>query len=257
MVDVDLQVAAAIGLVVVALALLVSAWFGRALGLIGLAIILTLTCAIAAVVDTPFEGGVGDRAYHPTTFADLESEYRLAIGNLRVDLRDAPLPVGITEITTSLAIGELHVVVPTDVTVVVHAEAGAGQVTVFGSSDDGLSAERDETVRVAGARRLELDARTGAGNLVVERQRVMTRHRFDPFAFIAGALFLALAVGFLLDAVDAWDADPRWIGPVLLITFGLAGLLTTVGRQLRARRARPQRAITTRPAPKLPTAGRP
>ena len=64
----------------------------------------------------------------------------------------------------------------------------------------------------------------------------MTRHRFDPFAFIAGALFLALSVGFLLDGTDAWDVNARWIGPAVLMTFGLAGLITTVGRQVRTRR---------------------
>ena len=59
-----------------------------------LAILLTLVCGVAAVVDTPFEGGVGDRAYRPQRVADLESEYRLAIGNLRLDLRDVPFLAG-------------------------------------------------------------------------------------------------------------------------------------------------------------------
>ena len=61
----------------------------------------------------------------------------------------------------------------------------------------------------------------------------MTRHRLDVFPLCAGVLFIALAVGFLLDGLDVWDVDASWVGPVLLIAFGLAGVLTTVGRHTR------------------------
>ena len=61
----------------------------------------------------------------------------------------------------------------------------------------------------------------------------MTRHRLDVFSLCAGMLFMALAIGFLLDGLDVWNADASWIVPVLLIVFGLAGVLTTVGRHTR------------------------
>jgi hypothetical protein len=59
----------------------------------------------------------------------------------------------------------------------------------------------------------------------------MQRHRVDVFAFGAGLLFLLLAAGFLLDALDVWDADVAWLPPALLIVFGLAGVLATVTRR--------------------------
>ena len=61
----------------------------------------------------------------------------------------------------------------------------------------------------------------------------MTRHRLDVFPLCAGVLFMALAIGFLLDGLDVWNAHASWVIPVLLIVFGLAGVLTTVGRYTR------------------------
>jgi hypothetical protein len=58
----------------------------------------------------------------------------------------------------------------------------------------------------------------------------MKRHRLDVFALCAGVFFVALAVGFLLDGLDAWDMNVAWIGPILLIVLGLGGVLSTLGR---------------------------
>ena len=167
--DVDIEVAGAIALGVVAATLILSAWYGRALGLVSLAVLLTVVCGVAAIVDTPFKGGVGDRSYLPVSARELQPEYRLAIGNLRLDLRAVPLRAGTTTVTASVAIGELHVIVPTDVSVDVHAEAGVGQVDVFGIASSGFSAERNDSVRVVSTRTLRLELRTGAGHVMVER----------------------------------------------------------------------------------------
>ena len=175
--DVDLEVAGAIALGIVGTGLVVSAWFGRARGLVPLAILITIALGVVALIDTPLEGGIGDRSYRPASVRELEDEYRLAIGTMQLDLRDAPLRVGITDVTASVGIGELHVLVPADVTVEVHAEAGVGRVAVFGAAEGGVAVERDDTARPpgetsgagTGARVLRLDLRTGIGDLNVER----------------------------------------------------------------------------------------
>ena len=77
----------------------------------------------------------------------------------------------------------------------------------------------------------------------------MTRHRLDVFPLCAGVLFMALAIGFLLDGLDVWDADASWIVPVLVIVFGLAGVLTTVGRHTRPRSVTPPAGPESAPAP--------
>ena len=77
----------------------------------------------------------------------------------------------------------------------------------------------------------------------------MTRHRLDVFSLCAGVLFMALAIGFLLDGLDVWNADASWIVPVLLIVFGLAGVLTTVGRHTRPRSMPPTTGPESAPPP--------
>jgi hypothetical protein len=58
----------------------------------------------------------------------------------------------------------------------------------------------------------------------------MTRHRIDVFALCAGLFFVLLAVGFVLDGLDTWDMDVGRVGPLVLITLGLAGVLSTLMR---------------------------
>lgn len=57
----------------------------------------------------------------------------------------------------------------------------------------------------------------------------MRTHRFDPLSFVFGAVFVALAVLALTDAVVLGVQDLRWIGPGVLVVIGLV-LLATAGR---------------------------
>jgi hypothetical protein len=46
----------------------------------------------------------------------------------------------------------------------------------------------------------------------------------NPGAIVAGILFTALGLIFLVDRVASVNLDVRWIWPVLLIGLGVAGL---------------------------------
>ena len=63
----------------------------------------------------------------------------------------------------------------------------------------------------------------------------MKRHRLDLFALCSGIVFLAVAIGFFLDAVDVWNAQLVWLPPVLLIAIGIVGAVTTLTRPARTR----------------------
>ena len=56
----------------------------------------------------------------------------------------------------------------------------------------------------------------------------MKRHPFDVVAMVWGVLFLAVAVGVVLDEVVGLTVQLRWLIPVGLIVVGLAGVLTAV-----------------------------
>lgn len=56
----------------------------------------------------------------------------------------------------------------------------------------------------------------------------MKRHPLDVVAMVWGALFLAAAVGVVLDEVVGLTVQLRWLIPVGLIVVGLAGVLTAI-----------------------------
>jgi phage shock protein PspC (stress-responsive transcriptional regulator) len=153
-------------------ALVLSTWFGRARGLVPLGIVLLIATIPAATIDVPLTGGTGYHHYVPTTRAELRSTYEMGIGRLDVDLREVPLLGRTTRLRAQLGIGNLVVDVPSTVTVVVSAHAGAGAVLLFGANNGGWPAQQTRTVEGTRPGELDLDLRVGAGAVQV--------HRFDP-----------------------------------------------------------------------------
>ena len=134
---------------------------------IALAFVLVAAAIFAAVFHVHVGNGIGDRTYDVTGVSDLRSEYKLGIGDLRVDMRDVQLPVGVTPLRMRVDVGRLVLVVPHNAALRVHSEADVGSVNLLGRSVDGR--EIDRGVDEAGKRVLDLDAHVGAGSLHVER----------------------------------------------------------------------------------------
>jgi len=134
---------------------------------IALAFVLVAAAIFAAVFHVHVGNGIGDRTYDVTALSDLRSEYKLGIGDLRVDMRDVQLPVGVTPLRMRVDVGRLVLVVPHNAALRVHSEADVGSVNLLGRSVDGR--EIDRGVDESGKHVLELDAHVGAGSLHVER----------------------------------------------------------------------------------------
>ena len=141
-------------------------WLGAAVGAT-LAVVLVAAAIFAAVFHVHVGNGIGDQTYEVTTLGDLHPDYKLGIGDLRVDLSGVQLPVGVTHLKTRVDVGRVVVVVPRDVALRVHSEADLGTVSVLGQSGDGRKVDR--SVDQTGRRVLELDAHVGAGSVHVER----------------------------------------------------------------------------------------
>jgi len=93
-----------------------------------------------AVSGVPLRGGIGDSHWEPTAAAQVHRQYRLAIGNLTVDLRNVVFPAGTTHVTATVGIGHVEVDIPPGPSVSVTAHSGVGHVQVFGQNDSGFSA---------------------------------------------------------------------------------------------------------------------
>jgi phage shock protein PspC (stress-responsive transcriptional regulator) len=134
---------------------------------VALALVLVAATIFAAVVHVHLGNGIGDRTYDVTTAGDLRPEYKLGIGDLRVDMRDVQLPVGVTHLRMRVDVGRLVLVVPHDAALRVRTDADFGTVGLLGTSTDGR--EIDRSVDEPGTRVLDVDAHVGAGSLHVER----------------------------------------------------------------------------------------
>ena len=162
-----------LGALVVAIGGLVAAGAatGRSVGaVIGLGLLLGAVLALVVAIRVPVFAGIGDRVEHPGSVTQVHSKYELGIGDFNVNLADVALPAGETRVKTTLGIGDLTVHVPKNVAVEVDGRAGAGEVVIFGHTDDGTSIH--DHVRDAGTvqgRRLVLDAHVGFGRLEVVR----------------------------------------------------------------------------------------
>lgn len=162
-------------LIVIGVALAVSAPRERHGGLVVVGVILTVLLALVStgegVLDLPLSGGIGERDYRPQSTAMLADEYRLGIGELIVDLTAVTFPEGDTRIEASVTLGSLTVILPPDIAVHVEGRATAGEVTIFETVFSGTSI--DESLEDSGyanaTSRLFLDAAAGLGEVKVER----------------------------------------------------------------------------------------
>jgi phage shock protein PspC (stress-responsive transcriptional regulator) len=167
-------------LLICGLGLVASAWLGRGRLLIPLGILLAIGTILAAIVDVPLRGGIGDRDYTVTEAADLRDEYRLAIGSLELDLSRLQLD-GDAEVEASVGLGDLLIEVPDGVRVVVDAEAGMGQavtetgrgVMQLGRRESGVGVEIVETLEPPltdeATPTLRVEARTGIGEITIRQ----------------------------------------------------------------------------------------
>jgi phage shock protein PspC (stress-responsive transcriptional regulator) len=132
-----------------------------------LAFLLVAAAIFAAVFHVHVGNGIGDRAYDVRTLGELRPDYKLGIGDLRVDLRDVQLPPGETHLDARVDIGRLVLVVPHDAALRVSTDADFGAVDLLGSDSNGRKVDKglDET----GKRVLVLDAHVGVGSVHVVR----------------------------------------------------------------------------------------
>jgi phage shock protein PspC (stress-responsive transcriptional regulator) len=158
-------------LLVLGLGLLAGAWRGRARWLIVPALVVLLivqgTAAVHHLVGTAT--GIGERRWTPT---QVTQTYQLGAGSAVVDLGKMQYPS--SDVSVKVGLGEIDVILPADVTLVVDAHIGAGEVDLPGKRpQDGTGLVVTETVNATSAttdlKTVNLKADIGLGQLVVRR----------------------------------------------------------------------------------------
>src|SRR4051812_14971984 len=133
--------AVAIAVIVAGVALVAGAFLGGGRWLILPALALALPAGVVAAADVDVKGGVGEKIYRPSDAAEVRDSYRVGVGRLVVDLRDAHLPPGDHHITMKTGVGEALLLVPDDVCVSSQAHLGIGGVEAFDHESGGVDVE--------------------------------------------------------------------------------------------------------------------
>lgn len=175
--------ACAAALAALGLGLVVAGLTGRRAGwlapfaLMGIAATL-VTLVVPKEMTVPFH--VGNANYTVTSLTG-DNRYQNGIGNLRVDLSaaDHMATPGRDVVHTTLGIGQLDLVVPQGVSVVVHAQARAGDLRAIGANETGTTGNGNPDVIAdgvdwaktvtygSGQPEIEVYAEVGAGQINV------------------------------------------------------------------------------------------
>lgn len=189
-VDGAFVLAACLGLA--GLGLVVSAFVGRARGLITIGLLLVPPLAALSLIDVPFHPGIGERSFQPRVLDAVRDHYRLGIGEMQIDLSDLTIPEGTRlAVSADQTIGELIITVPDDVNLDISGTVGAGEIEMFdrvgpgfdfeheardddnphdGESGVGVEVnERADSVQPARGRTLVVDFEMGLGSVEVIR----------------------------------------------------------------------------------------
>jgi phage shock protein PspC (stress-responsive transcriptional regulator) len=175
-IDLTLGQTLAVFLTVLGAGLLVGTWWGRAWGLIPIGLLAVPVVAVTALAGSvPVEGGVAERLFQPRTPAEVRSSYRLAGGEMILDLSRVELGPGQPPVQASVAGGRLLVVLPDEVAARVRGRVGAGSLDLLGHVDNGVQV--DSTVVEPAAKppprgaapTVELDLMAGYGVIEVRR----------------------------------------------------------------------------------------
>jgi phage shock protein PspC (stress-responsive transcriptional regulator) len=175
-VDLTLGQVLAVFLTVLGAGLLVGTWWGRAWGLIPIGLLAVPVVAFTALAGpVPVRGGVAERLFQPATPAEVRPSYRLAGGEMILDLSRVRFGPGAPPVEASVAGGRLLVVLPDEVAADVRGRVGVGSLDLLGHQDAG--AQVDSTITEPAAKApakgaaptVKLDLMAGYGVIEVRR----------------------------------------------------------------------------------------
>jgi phage shock protein PspC (stress-responsive transcriptional regulator) len=136
--------------------------------------LLGLVVLVLVIAQPNLDGESGTRTVRPDTVAAAQQFQQLAAGQLTLDLRDVPFVADRTvAMEAELGMGQLRVLVPSNVNVEVRTDVGAGEARVWG--DAVSNGFREQTTRSVEAGvspaegELSLELRVGMGQISVER----------------------------------------------------------------------------------------
>jgi phage shock protein PspC (stress-responsive transcriptional regulator) len=162
----------ALALAVLGTGLLLGTLLGRARWLVWVGVPLTVALIATSTAEVVFRGGVGDRAFIPTTASAVAGRYEIGAGTMTVDLSGVDFTDRDIHTDVRVGVGDLRITVPRNVDVTIRVHAGIGDVRLFGVDYSGAGvtqAVTDDGADGAGGGSLELVLNVSLGQVEVFR----------------------------------------------------------------------------------------
>jgi hypothetical protein len=137
-------------------------------GLVVLGVLLAAILTAAATLRIDIAGGIGSQTVHPVSAKALGKTYRMAVGQMTIDLRHVSFGKSSPKVRATVGVGQLVVLVPPWAHVRVHARAGAGMVSAFAHSQSGLDVDH-MFFHGGGPPAVILDLAVGVGQVTVHK----------------------------------------------------------------------------------------
>lgn len=158
----------AVAMAIIALGLLVSAFVGRARGLIALGL---LVCLLMLPGNLNANHGTGERIWKPASVSAVHG-FELGVGDATLDLTALPLALSggsVFPVSAHVGAGQLTVIVPSNMNVDVHGKAGLGSVKVFDlPAEEGANASLESSfTNTPDSGTVTLDLSVGVGQIEV------------------------------------------------------------------------------------------
>jgi phage shock protein PspC (stress-responsive transcriptional regulator) len=128
----------AAALVTIALGLMVGAWFGRARGLIFLAVLATIGLAVSSGAER-WGGQISSNVYRPRTVAAIADRYAFNVGDTTLDLRAVDFTGAQRNTTVAMKYGQVKVLLPDNVDTDVTLDMQRGRASLLGHEWSGKS----------------------------------------------------------------------------------------------------------------------
>lgn len=159
----------ALSVAILGVGLLVGSVAGRARWLILVGAILVPTLLFSPVFEYDWSSDDFDQTIRPASFAELEMEYAIDVGELTIDLRSLPWDGEEVVIDASVDAGNLEVFVPVGVGIVGSASVDIGMVSEPGRSSGGLGNPTLDWDTPGENGTVFLDAHVDLGNIDIGR----------------------------------------------------------------------------------------
>ncbi|MEQ8842844.1 MAG: PspC domain-containing protein [Acidimicrobiales bacterium] len=161
----------AICLMILGAVLVVSAFVGRARGLVWLGLLLLPIAWAITAVDLTWWEGIGEELVVVDDLGSLDDEYRWGVGEFHVNLADLDLDGETRELAIGLTIGELKIWVPETFETDIDLDGNLGSVIIDDQgarrNDDGHEVAIDRTTGDPSGGTLLLDVDLGIGEAEV------------------------------------------------------------------------------------------